>query len=114
MGAAEIAQVLGVSASRVHQILRDDATFPPPAATLTMGKVWVSEAVEEWNTRRKASADRSQDRRGQWTLEDLHREIDRYEQALSATGASAASARRSTEAARRFVRWLGGKPSRAE
>jgi predicted DNA-binding transcriptional regulator AlpA len=110
MGAAEIAQLLGVSPSRVHQILRDDPTFPAPMATLSMGKVWRAEAVEEWHARRKAaaSAGRGADRHGQWTLGDLYRELDRYEQTLLAEGMKPAAGRTEVDRTRRFLRWLGG------
>jgi predicted DNA-binding transcriptional regulator AlpA len=43
----EIADMLGVSRQRLHQLLgRDD--FPQPIATLGIGKVWERQAVEQW------------------------------------------------------------------
>jgi predicted DNA-binding transcriptional regulator AlpA len=109
VGAAEIAQMLGVSPSRVHQILREDTTFPTPVVTLSMGKVWRTEAIEEWDAARKAAsaAARSQDRT-QRTLDELYRELDRYEQALVAEGAKPAAARAHGDRVRSFLRWLGG------
>jgi predicted DNA-binding transcriptional regulator AlpA len=51
MGAAEIAELLGVSRQRVQQlVVRPD--FPKPVARLTMGKVWNTEAVQAWNAER--------------------------------------------------------------
>ena len=47
MGAAEIAELLGVGRQRVQQLVsRPD--FPAPADTLAMGKVWLREDVERW------------------------------------------------------------------
>jgi hypothetical protein len=47
MGAAEIADRLGVSRQRVQQLIaRPD--WPAPAATLEMGRVYRTEDVEAW------------------------------------------------------------------
>jgi predicted DNA-binding transcriptional regulator AlpA len=47
MGAAEIAERLGVSRQRVQQLIaRRD--WPKPFDTLAMGKVWKSEDIEAW------------------------------------------------------------------
>lgn len=47
VGTAEIADLLGVSRQRVHQLVaRPD--FPAPVAVLTSGMIWEREAVEEW------------------------------------------------------------------
>lgn len=51
VGAAEIAEMLGVSRQRVTQ-LTGRADFPEPVARLAMGKVWRLEDVEEWNDHR--------------------------------------------------------------
>lgn len=52
MGAAEIAELLGVSRQRVQQlVVRSD--FPAPAHTFAMGKVWRREDVEAWDAERK-------------------------------------------------------------
>ena len=48
MAVAEIAKALDVSAGRVHQIVKTDPSFPAPGATLSVGKVWRAEDVEEW------------------------------------------------------------------
>jgi predicted DNA-binding transcriptional regulator AlpA len=46
----EIAQMLGVSRQRVHQLLtRPD--FPRPIADLGIGKVWERSAIEAWAQR---------------------------------------------------------------
>lgn len=47
LGVAEIAELLGVSRQRVHQLAaRDD--FPRPTAELSAGKVWDAAAIERW------------------------------------------------------------------
>lgn len=51
VGAAEIAELLGVSRQRVTQ-LTNRADFPKPVARLAMGKVWRLEDVEDWNDQR--------------------------------------------------------------
>jgi predicted DNA-binding transcriptional regulator AlpA len=47
MGAAEIAELFGVSRQRVQQLI-GKADFPEPIAALAMGKVWASDAVRGW------------------------------------------------------------------
>jgi predicted DNA-binding transcriptional regulator AlpA len=50
VGTAEIAELLGVSRQRVHQLTsRDD--FPAPVAVLASATIWEREAVEEWARR---------------------------------------------------------------
>jgi predicted DNA-binding transcriptional regulator AlpA len=47
VGVAEIADMLGVSRQRVHQLAtRED--FPTPLAVLVMGSVWDRAVIEEW------------------------------------------------------------------
>lgn len=49
MGTAEIADRLGVTAARVHQIADSvKREFPRPIATLRMGQVWLRDDVEAW------------------------------------------------------------------
>jgi predicted DNA-binding transcriptional regulator AlpA len=48
MGAAEIAQRLGVNRTRVNQLLKGDPTFPKPYVTLAAGHVWKTGDVEAW------------------------------------------------------------------
>jgi predicted DNA-binding transcriptional regulator AlpA len=47
MGAAEIAELLGISRQRTQQIV-NKAGFPTPVAELAMGKIWDATAVREW------------------------------------------------------------------
>lgn len=49
LAVAEIARLLGVSASRVHALVADPGgTFPPPYAVLAAATVWRREDVEAW------------------------------------------------------------------
>jgi hypothetical protein len=49
MGTAEIADRLGVTPARVHQITDSRKLgFPAPLARLRMGQVWLAEDVEAW------------------------------------------------------------------
>lgn len=43
----EIADILGVTKQRVHQLITQPG-FPEPVATLAIGQVWDRAAVEEW------------------------------------------------------------------
>ena len=47
MGIAEIADLLGVSRTRIHQ-LRAAGALPDAYDTLAMGPVWLREDVERW------------------------------------------------------------------
>ena len=47
MGVAEIAELLGVSRQRVHQLSKAPE-FPAPIAELSAGAIWEREAVETW------------------------------------------------------------------
>ncbi len=51
MGAPEVAQILGVSRQRVYQLIDAYPDFPPPLATLAVGRIWSRDAIEEWNQR---------------------------------------------------------------
>ncbi len=55
VGAAEIADLLGVSRQRVSQLTADDApyAFPQPWLRLRMGKVWLADEVREWAERHR-------------------------------------------------------------
>ena len=46
-----MAQMLGVSRQRVYQLIDTYDDFPPPVATLAVGRIWSRSAVEEWNRR---------------------------------------------------------------
>jgi predicted DNA-binding transcriptional regulator AlpA len=48
VGAAEVAQMLGVSRQRAHQITQTVADFPLAQAELAAGRVWRRKDVEEW------------------------------------------------------------------
>lgn len=47
MGTAEIADLLGVTRQRVHQ-LTSRRDFPEPVVSLRLGKVWRTEDVVAW------------------------------------------------------------------
>ena len=49
VGVPEIAQILGVSRQRVYQLMDAYEDFPPPVATLAVGRIWSRAAVEDWN-----------------------------------------------------------------
>jgi predicted DNA-binding transcriptional regulator AlpA len=55
VGVTEVREFLGVSRQRVHQLIRDDPTFPEPVAELASGKIWLRPDVEAW-ARRKGRA----------------------------------------------------------
>jgi FtsZ-interacting cell division protein YlmF len=48
VGVAEIAQLVGVSRQRVHELMRSDVTFPDPAAELSAGRIWHRHDIEQW------------------------------------------------------------------
>ena len=48
VGAAEIADMLGITRQRVNQLVRRDPTFPKPEAELIAGRVWKRTNVEAW------------------------------------------------------------------
>lgn len=56
MGAAEIAELLGVSRQRVHAIASEDPTFPEPRARLAAGNIWDRSAIEAWAKDRRKRA----------------------------------------------------------
>ena len=47
MGISEIADLLGVSRQRAHQLTQRSG-FPAPAARLSSGPVWESAEVDTW------------------------------------------------------------------
>ncbi|WP_131764619.1 DNA-binding protein [Candidatus Protofrankia californiensis] len=55
MGTAEIAERLGVSRVRVHQIATTDPSFPEPLDEIKAGKVWLAEDIERWITEHRAA-----------------------------------------------------------
>jgi predicted DNA-binding transcriptional regulator AlpA len=48
VGAAEIAELLGVTRQRVDALARTHADFPKPEAELQAGRVWLRTAIEDW------------------------------------------------------------------
>ncbi len=60
VGAAEIAELLGVSRQRVSQLTADESPygFPEPWLRLRMGKVWLASDVREWARRTRPDASR--------------------------------------------------------
>lgn len=50
VGAAEIAQMLGVSRQRVSQLTAQPG-FPRPWLSLRMGKIWLASEVQDWMSR---------------------------------------------------------------
>lgn len=48
VGVTEIAEMLGLSRQRVHQLAADDPDFPAPTAVLRGGTIWERAAVERW------------------------------------------------------------------
>jgi hypothetical protein len=56
MGAAEIAERLGVSRQRVQQLIqRPD--WPAPIAVLKMGKIWRTRDIEAWIRKHRPTLD---------------------------------------------------------
>lgn len=47
VGASEVAEMLGVTRQRVHQVVQDHRDFPAAQRTAS-GAVWEKEAVEQW------------------------------------------------------------------
>jgi predicted DNA-binding transcriptional regulator AlpA len=47
VGVAEIAEMLGVTRQRVHQLTKAPE-FPRPVAELSAGSIWAREDVERW------------------------------------------------------------------
>ena len=48
VSATEVAEILGVSRQRVHQLIRAYEDFPTPEAELAVGRIWRRDAVIEW------------------------------------------------------------------
>lgn len=47
VGAAEIADMLGVTRQQVHRLAKQP-TFPKPVAVLQLGRVWRRRDIERW------------------------------------------------------------------
>lgn len=49
LGSKEVAELLGVSRQRLHQLVVDTrASFPEPVATLSVGRIWMREDIDRW------------------------------------------------------------------
>jgi prophage regulatory protein len=48
LGLLEVAEVLGVSKQRVHQLIGAYKDFPTPMAELAMGRLWRRNDIEAW------------------------------------------------------------------
>jgi predicted DNA-binding transcriptional regulator AlpA len=55
VGTSEIADLLGVSRQRVHQLMRTRG-FPPAVALLAAGWVWAADDIVEWQLRHRPLA----------------------------------------------------------
>jgi hypothetical protein len=59
MGTAEIAERLGVTRVRVHQIATTDPSFPAPLGEVKAGKIWRAEDIESWIAEHRPPSDRA-------------------------------------------------------
>ncbi|MEX0985752.1 MAG: DNA-binding protein [Actinomycetota bacterium] len=48
VGPQEVAQLLGVTTQRVHQIVETYPDFPAPEVELAAGRIWKRAEVETW------------------------------------------------------------------
>lgn len=51
VSAPEVADILGVSSQRVHELAANKADFPEPVYELRTGKVWLRDAIEAFGRR---------------------------------------------------------------
>lgn len=49
----EVAELVGVSSSRVHQLLTEDPTFPRPIWHLKLGRIWDAQEIKAWTARNR-------------------------------------------------------------
>lgn len=49
VSAPEVAQILNVSRQRVHQLISENQSFPPPIVRLGSGPLWLRSTIEAWN-----------------------------------------------------------------
>ena len=54
-GISETADTVGVSVSRVHQLLIEDPTFPRPIWYLKVGRLWDLAEVARWKLERRSA-----------------------------------------------------------
>lgn len=56
VGAAEVAEMFGVSRQRLHKIIEENPdTFPEPLARLKAGNIWDKKDVERWAKRHRST-----------------------------------------------------------
>lgn len=48
VGAAEVAEMLGITRQRVDALVRSHGSFPKPAATIAAGRIWLRRDIEDW------------------------------------------------------------------
>ena len=53
VGAAEIAQMMGVARQRVHELARVHVDFPEPVVELSAGRIWQKADIEAWMATRE-------------------------------------------------------------
>jgi len=51
VGAAEIADMLGLTRQRINAIVRSHEDFPEPVAELSAGRIWLRKDVVAWARR---------------------------------------------------------------
>ena len=51
VGVWEVAEMLGVSRQRVHQLRHEHPDFPTPVADLKAGKIWFRTDIVSWAAR---------------------------------------------------------------
>jgi predicted DNA-binding transcriptional regulator AlpA len=44
----EVAEMLGVSRQRVHQLIKSYEDFPEPEANLSVGRIWLRSDIQAW------------------------------------------------------------------
>jgi predicted DNA-binding transcriptional regulator AlpA len=49
VSAPEVAEILGVSRQRVHQLIGDHPAFPPPIVRVGSGPLWLRTTIEAFN-----------------------------------------------------------------
>lgn len=124
MLSGDIAARLGVTRERARQ-LSHRADFPAPTKTIGTLRAWRSADVEAWIAEHRpdlgpaapipSASERARlSIRRRWSLGELHQELDRYEQALSAAGVALRTTTADVERPRRFLRWLAGEYNPAD
>lgn len=50
VSAPEVGEILGVSRQRVHQLINENKSFPPPLVRLGSGPIWLRATIEAFNS----------------------------------------------------------------